>query len=456
MEQQKSMNQLTDGPLASSLLKFTLPFFLANVLQTLYGMVDTLVIGRFGSTAGVSAVATAVQLLNLVTFFCFGVCGGSTVLLGRSIGSRDDKEAARVVGNTIIDFAVISVIMTAFLFCTYGWLLQILNLPEEAVSEAHAYMRICCCGIPLIIGYNTVCAVLRAIGDSKSPLLFVFVACIFNIAGDLLFTGYFKMGAAGVAIATVAAQGISFLFSLIFIMKRGLPFAFSKKDIRFEGSVTGRMLKIGLPMGVQSIMVNVSFLFMTAIINAMGVNASAAMGIGDKIIGFAFMPQTAFSSSVAVVVSQNIGAGKPERALKAMWVSLAVCVGVELLFCGACQIWPHLFPSLFSNDAVVVELTGLYMRAYSFDALLTAIAFPVSGYLNGRGWTSYNMIQNLITSFLVRIPAAYIIAHQVWANLFYIGLGAVSSSVVSVAMLFIYLAVRLNREKRATLPEAGD
>ena len=432
-------NSLTEGPLVSSLIMFTIPFLLSNLLQTLYGTVDTLVIGNFGSTAGVSAVATGAQALSLITYFSFGLSSGATVLVSRYVGAGNDRSAAEVVGNTIIDFACLSLILTAITLAGYPMMLRLLNIPAEAVDEASDYMRICSLGIPLIIGYNTVGALLRATGDSKSPLLFVGIACVINIFGDLLLTGAFKMGAAGVAIATVAAQGLSFVFSLLFIMKKGLPFAFGVKDIRFSGRVTGSIAKIGVPMGVQSVLVNLSFMFITAIINAMGVTASAAMGIGDKITGFAFMPQSAFSASVAVVVSQNIGAGKPERTKKAMTVSVLICVVIASLFMAVCEMWPGLFPSMFSKDSDVIYMAGLYMRAYCIDSVLPSVTFCMSGYLNGCGKTTYNMAQNLIATFLVRVPATYLMSRLPNTDLFLIGLAAPISTVFSLAALIIYI-----------------
>ena len=439
MDTKLQQNPLTDGPLTKSLLWFTVPFLLSNLLQTLYGTVDTLVVGNFGSTAGVSAVATGAQTLSLVTFFTMGLSAGSTVLVGQYVGARDGKKAAEVVGNTIIDFTVLSLFMTAAMLLTYPLILTALNVPAEAMQEARKYMIICSCGIPLIVGYNTVCALLRAIGDSKSPLLFVGIACFVNIFGDLLLTGALHMGAAGVAIATVTAQGVSFIFSLIFIMKKGLSFPFSRHDIRFHRSVTGRIAKIGIPMGVQSILINLSFLFITSIINAMGLTASAAMGIGDKIIGFAFMPQSAFSSSVAVVVAQNIGAGKRDRAMRTVKVSILLCLVIELVFFAACQLFPNFFPALFSNDNEVIRMAGLYMRAYSFDAVLTAITFSYSGYLNGRGLTTFNMTQNLIATFLGRVPATWLLSKLPDTNLFLIGLASPFSTLISIILLLLYV-----------------
>lgn len=432
-------NNLTEGPLLPTILWFTLPFLLSNMLQTLYGTVDTLVIGNFGSAAGLSAVACGAQLLSLFTFFAIGLSSGGTVLIGQCIGAKDHERAAKIVGNIIIDFAVVGVVLMLIASIFSPVFLKVLNVPDEAMSEAIKYMRICSYGIPLIIGYNIVCAMLRAMGDSKSPLIFVGVACVVNIIGDLVLTGALGMGAVGVAIATVCAQGVSFLYSLFFIMRKGMVFEFSKSDIKFDTDTTSDIFKVGVPMGVQSILINLSFLFITAIINSMGLTASAAMGIGDKIVGFAFMPQSAFSASVSVIVAQNYGANQPKRAAKAVKYSIGICFGIEMIFLLVCVIFPSFFPSFFTDDAEVIKLAGQYMMAYSIDGILTSITFNMSGMLNGCGKTTYNMTQNLIATFLGRVPATYFLSKLPNTNLFLIGCAAPASTVLSIIMLGVYI-----------------
>lgn len=440
---------LTEGPIFSGLLWFTVPFLFSNLLQTLYGTVDTLVIGKFGASSGVSAVACGSQLLSMFTFLAIGLSAGGTVLVSQCIGSRDHSQGARIIGNLIIDFSVISLILTGVSLVFSSAFLSWLNVPQEAMEEAMTYMRICSMGIPLIIGYNIVCALLRAMGDSKSPLIFVGVACVVNIIGDVVLTGVLKMGVAGVAISTVSAQGLGFLFSLYFIMTRGMSFPFSRQNICFDWQTTVRIFKIGIPMGVQSILINISFMFITAIINSMGLTASAAMGIGDKIVGFTFMPQSAFSASVAVVVAQNYGANRMDRAYKAVYCAIGVCIAIEALFLGICLVMPSFMPSLFSNDDAVVAMAGLYMKAYSIDGVLTAISFNLSALLNGCGRTTFNMTQNLIATFLGRIPATWLFSKMASANLFLIGLAAPASTVLSIGMLLVYIRLWTARERKA-------
>ncbi|MBO5069941.1 MAG: MATE family efflux transporter, partial [Roseburia sp.] len=298
---------------------------------------------------------------------------------------------------------------------------------------------ICCLGIPLIIGYNTVCAILRGMGDSKSPLAFVAIACVVNIVGDLLLSGLFSMGAAGVAIATVVAQGISFLVGLIYLMKKGIGVPFSRADIQFSAAMSGRILKQGIPLAIKSILVNLSFMLITAIINAMGVTASAAMGVGDKIVSFAFLPQTSFSNSISVIVAQNMGAKKPERAKQATLYGMATCIVWSVCFLALSQLFPSALPALFTRDLAVQEMCGQYLKAYSLDGVLVSIVFCLSSMFTGCGRSTFTMVQDLVTTFLVRVPVTYFVSRISGITLFEIGLAAPAASVLGIVICLVYL-----------------
>ena len=430
---------LTEGPVVSTLLRFTVPFLLAKMLQTFYGTVDTLVIGNFGASSGVSAVSSGAGILAIVANFAIGLSSGGTVLVGQSIGAKNEKWGAKIVGNIIIVFSALSLVLLVASLLAYPVAIELLNVPPEAVEEAGNYLRICSLGIPLIIGYNIVCALIRAMGDSKSPLIFVGLACVINIIGDLVLTGVLGMGASGVAISTVVAQGFSFFYSLRFLMKLGMSFAFGRKDSRFDSKCAASIFKVGGPMGLQSILINLSFMFITAIINSMGVAASAAMGIGDKIVGIAFMPQGAFSASVSVMVSQNYGAKKMDRVEKTVKTAILTSVSFGVLVCFVSQLFPELMPSLFTKDKEVIVLAGQYMRAFSIDAILTSVTFCMSGMMNGCGKTTFNMTQNIISTFLGRVPATYLFSRLANTNLFIIGCAAPASTLLSLIMLGIYI-----------------
>lgn len=438
MSTKPKSSSFTGGAILPALFAFAVPTFLAMLLQTLYGTVDVLVIGNFGSTAGVSAVSTGSQILNLATFLISGFTTAATVLIGQYLGAGDHKSVARVIGGSIPVFAAISVLFAGIMVALYPTLLTVLNIPAEAMAEAKLYTLICCCGIPLIVGYNAVCAILRGMGDSKSPLVFVSIACVINIIGDLALTGWLGMGAAGVAIATVTAQGVSFLVSLAYLVRKGVGVPFHRGDIRLDAKLTRKLFQLGVPLAVQSVMINLSFLFITAIINAMGVTASAAMGVGDKITGFAFLPQTAFGQAVQVFAAQNVGAGKPERALKGMWYSAGVTALWGVAFFGICNLWPTLLPAAFTSDPAVIELTALYVSAYSLDVILTCLIFCMNGLLAGCGSAGFSMAANLLGSFAVRIPATFLLSRLPSVTLFHIGLAAPAASVVQILITLVY------------------
>lgn len=435
----ENKNPLIYGRLYPALIRFTIPFFLSSLLQNLYGTVDLLVVGNFSSKSTVSAVATGSQVMTLVTFFLLGLTTGATVLIGQFLGAKNYRTVAEVIGNSIFVFGGISILMTGIFFFLHPLILKLLYIPAQAAAAANTYTMICIIGIPLIVGYNTVCAILRGMGDSKSPLVFVAVACVVNIAGDLILSGLFHMGAAGVAISTVAAQGISFITALLYLKKKGIGIPFSKNDIRFSKNMAFRILKLGIPIGIKSILVNFSFMMITSIINAMGVTYSAAMGVGDKIIGFAFLPQSSFATSISVFVAQNMGARKPERAQKATIYGMATCIAIGCIFFVFSQLFPTVLPSLFTQDAEVQGMCGMYIKAYSYDAVLTSIVFCLSSMFTGCGKSTFTMLQDLASTFLVRVPVTYFVSRLTGATLFQIGLAAPVASIMGITACLIYL-----------------
>lgn len=446
-----SKNMLVEGKLYPSLIRFTIPFLLSSLLQNLYGTVDLLVIGNFSTKANVSAVATGAEIMALVTMFLLGLTTGATVLIGQFLGAKQEKTVAQVIGNSIFVFGGISILMMVIFLLAHPFLLQFLNIPAVAETSARTYTMICCLGIPLIVGYNSVCAILRGMGDSKSPLFFVAVACLVNIAGDLILSGALHMGAAGVAIATVTAQGISFMIALLHLKRKGLGVPFSKNDICFSGKMAKRIILLGIPIGIKSILVNLSFMLITSIINAMGVNYSAAMGVGDKIVGFAFLPQTSFSTSISVVVAQNMGAGKPERAKKATIYGMLTCVLCGLLFFVFSQVFPTVLPSLFTKDVIVQNMCGSYIKAYSYDCILTSIVFCLSSMFTGCGKSTFTMAQDLAATFFVRVPVTYFVSKMEGATLFQIGLAAPIASIMGIVICLLYL--KSGRWKRGMIIE---
>lgn len=431
------MNQkhsLTEGNILKSLLTFAVPVFFSLLLQALYGGADLLIVGRFADTVDVSGVATGSMLLSTVTNIITGLSMGITIAVGEKIGLKKERDAGKAIGAGIWLFAVFAVALTAFLAAGAPVLAGLLHAPEAAFVQTVRYIRICGAGAVFIVSYNVLGAVFRGIGDSKTPLLTVIIACLINIAGDLLLVAGFHMGTAGAAMATVAAQAVSVVISLILIRRRTLPFTFQKEDIHFEKQLIGKELKLGIPVGLQELLVGTSFLVIQTVVNSFGVTASAGIGVAEKVCVFIMLVPSAYMQSMSAFVAQNMGAGNPKRADRALLcgVSTAFCVG---LLMGVLTFFHgDIMAAMFSSDAAVIEAAHSYLKAYAIDCLLTSFLFCFIGYFNGREKTLFVMLQGLIGAFGVRIPIVWLVSRIPGATLFRIGLATPASSLVQVTL----------------------
>ncbi len=444
------MNQkhsLTEGNILKSLLTFAVPVFFSLLLQALYGGADLLIVGRFADTVDVSGVATGSMLLSTVTNIITGLSMGITVAVGEKIGLKKEREAGAAIGAGIWLFAVVSVCLTALLALGAPVFAGLLHAPEAAFIQTVRYIRICGAGAVFIVSYNVLGAIFRGIGDSKTPLFTVVIACIINIVGDLLLVAGLHMGAAGAAVATVLAQAVSVVISLCLIRRRKLPFTFQKEDIRFEQRIIAKELKLGIPVGVQEFLVGTSFLVIQTVVNSFGVTASAGVGVAEKVCVFIMLVPSAYMQSMSAFVAQNMGAGNPKRADKALicGVSTAFCVG--LLMCGLTFFHGNAMAALFSGDADVIAAAHSYLKAYAIDCLLTSFLFCFIGYFNGREKTLFVMLQGLIGAFGVRIPVVWLVSRIPGATLFQIGLGTPASSLVQV-ILCLGMFAWIHRAKR--------
>ncbi|MDD8048231.1 MAG: MATE family efflux transporter [Thomasclavelia sp.] len=433
-------NDLLKGNVFKTLIAFAIPFLLSNLLQILYGSADLFVVGRFATTADVSGVSIGSQTMTLFTQFILGLTTGITILLGRYYGSNKIRELSKTVGASIALFTILGAILTVVIYLFHSPLVLLMNTPKEALSNTKNYLSICSLGFIFIIGYNVVSAILRGIGNSKTPLLFVFIACVINVVLDFILVGGFRMGVAGAAIATVGAQGFSFLFSLIYLKKRGIGFRLYKEDISLSSKIN-TILKVGMPLGLQSALVSVSFLFITVVINGMGVVASAAVGVDEKLIEFLMLPSIAFGSAISTMVAQNVAANQLNRAKETTIDGIKICMIFACFVVTITQLFPHFFPSLFTSDYKVIEQASLYMRTYSIDCLCTSLMFCLNGYLNGQGATMFTMVHSLISSFTIRIPMTYLISTIPKISILYLGIAAPTSSIISLIMIVIYLRI---------------
>ena len=445
MEKQQE-NTFVQGKILQPLIVFALPVLFALFLQAMYGAVDLLIVGKFAAPADVSAVSTGSQIMMTLTNLVSSFAMGTTILLGQQIGCGERKNGGRTVGTAIVMFAVLAVAMTAVLVLLAPQISSIMNAPAEAFAKTVSYVRICGAGMLVIVAYNLIGCIFRGLGDSRTPLLTVAIACVCNIADDLLLCAGLGLGTAGAAIATVAAQVVSVVVSLAVIRKKELPFEMHRTDIRLHGKTLRRMAGLGAPIALQDLLVSVSFLIILAIVNAMGVTASAGVGVAEKVCAFIMLISSAFMQSISAFVAQNYGAGRMDRARKALHYGAAVSfvIGVGMFFLA--YFHGDLLAGIFSSDAEVIAAAADYLRAYAIDCLFTSIFFCYTGYYNGIGQTRFVMLQGIAGAFGVRVPVSYLISRTANATLFHIGLATSLSSIVQL-LLCLGFMVYLKRKK---------
>ena len=418
-----------------------MPVLGALILQAAYGAVDLLVVGRFGSTSGLSAVSTGSQVLNLVTFVVTQFAMGITVLIARYLGEKRPERIGAVIGGGAVVFTMMSVALFIAMVGFARPISVLMQAPEEAVDLTTSYVRICGAGIFFIVAYNLLSAIFRGLGDSKSPLLFVLVACIVNIIGDLILVAGLHMDAAGAAIATVTAQALSVVFAVMLLLKKDLPFAITKKDFRLNPQCR-KFLKIGLPLALQEFLTQISFLALCAFVNRLGLEASSGYGVACKIVNFAMLVPSSLMQSMASFVSQNIGAGKKKRAKQSMFTGIGVGLAVGCVVFVLVLFKGDVLCSAFSTDAAVIQNGFAYLKGFAPETLVTAIMFSMVGYFNGNNKTVWVMTQGLIQTLLVRLPLAYFMSIQPNASLTKIGLAAPVATTVGIVLnvgFFIYL-----------------
>lgn len=436
----------TEGKIMKSLIVFAMPVLMALFLQAMYGAVDLLIVGKFATPSDVSAVSTGSQIMMTLTNLISSFAMGTTILLAQQIGCGERKKGGKTVGTAIVMFAVIAVVMTVVLVIFAGQISSIMNAPDEAFDKTVEYVRICGGGMLVIVTYNLIGCIFRGLGDSKTPLVTVAIACVFNIAGDLVLCAMFNMGAKGAAIATVFAQVVSVVVSLFIISKKKLPFELSIKDIKIDSNSLKKMVGLGAPIAIQDLLVSVSFLIILAIVNSIGVIASAGVGVAEKVCAFIMLISSAFMQSISAFVAQNYGAGKLDRAKKALHYGavMSFVIGVCMFFIS--YFHGDVFAGIFSSDTDVIIAATNYLKAYAIDCMFTAVFFCYTGFYNGIGKTRFVMVQGIIGAFGVRVPVSYLMSLRSNATLFDIGLATPMSSILQLVLCLLYM-VYLRKKK---------
>lgn len=440
-KQNTEKNDFTQGSILKKLALFMLPILGALVLQAAYGAVDLLVVGRFGSTSGLSAVSTGSQVLNLVTFVVTQFAMGITVLIARYLGEKKPEQIGSVIGGAVVVFAVISAALFIVMVVFARPISILMQAPTEALDLTTSYVRICGSGIFFIVAYNLMAAIFRGLGDSKSPLLFVLVACIVNIFGDLFLVAGLHLDAAGAALATVFAQAVSVVCAVILLIKKKLPFSITRSDFGFN-SQCKKFLGIGLPLALQEFLTQVSFLALCAFVNRLGLEASSGYGVACKIVNFAMLIPSALMQSMASFVSQNVGAGNQKRAKKSMFTGISMGLVFGCLVFTLIMLKGDVLAGFFSTDTAVIQKGFDYLKGFAPETIATAVLFSMVGYFNGNNQTLWVMCQGLIQTLLIRLPMSYYMSIQPNASLTKIGLAAPTSTAVGIVLnvlFYIYL-----------------
>lgn len=422
---------LTKGSITGNIMSFSLPYMLAYFLQILYGLADLFVIGQYCGVDSTTAVSNGAQVMYMVTVVLIGLAMGTTVLTARSVGAKDNERTRQIVGNTISMFAIIAVVLMGVLLSLRSWIVGVMDTPSEAVSGMKSYMTVCFAGIPFIIAYNIIASIFRGLGDSRSPMYFVAVACAFNIVLDYVFIGFLGFGAMGAALGTTLSQMASVVFALFSIRRHRGVLDVGRKDLRLKKDVVKHILKIGLPVAMQDGFIQISFLAITVIANGRGLVDAAAVGIVEKFIGLVFIVPSAMLSTVSAISAQNIGAGKMPRAVSTMRRAMLITTVYGTVCAVVLQFIPNLAVGIFTDDAQVLAQGSDYLRGYVWDCIFASIHFCFSGFFTACGYSIISFVHNSISIVSARIPLAWLSSRLYPDTLYPMGLSTCTGSIVS-------------------------
>lgn len=441
---------LTTGNVFRTVVYFSMPYLLSYLLQTLYGLADMFIIGRFGNVSSTTAVSIGSQIMHMLTVMIVGLAVGATVMIGRSVGARKEEETAQYIGNTVTLFLSISVVLMVVLVVLVRPIAGIMSTPAEAVEGTVHYLTICFIGIPFIVAYNVISSVLRGMGDSKSPMYFIAIACVINIVLDFIFIGGLQLDAAGAALGTTISQAMSVVVALVVLRRGKLEVSLKKRNFKPKKKEMGEILKVGVPVALQDGFIQISFIAITIFVNRRGLTDAAAVGIVEKIIGILFLMPSSMMSTVSALAAQNIGAGKYDRAKQVMKYALLITETYGVIVVILTQIFAVPMVGLFTKDAVVALSGSGYLRSYSFDCIIAGIHFCMGGYFYASGLSIVSFVHNVVSILAARIPLSYFAAVHFKNTLFPMGCAAPIGSLISV---FICVGVYIWMQKKEKRPE---
>ena len=428
---------LTHGSVLKNIIFFSLPYLLSYFLQTLYGLADLYIIGQFNGTNQITSVSIGSQIMHMITVMIVGLAMGTTVTIGQAIGAKHQKKAANIIGNTATLFMLLSIIITFLLLLTRHNIVSVMSTPPESVKGTTDYLTVCFIGIPFITAYNIISSIFRGMGDSKSPMYFIAIACAFNIVLDYIFIGSMDLGPAGAALGTTIAQTISVIIAFIMISKKKQELSLTKECFKPFAPIISQILRIGIPVSVPDGFIQISFILITIIVNRRGVNDAAAVGIVEKIISFVFLVPSSMLSAVSAISAQNIGAGKPKRAEQTLHYAILICICFGAVISTTVQFKSEAIIALFDKNPQVIALGSQYIKSYIFDCIFAGMHFSFSGYFCALGKSGISFLHNSLSIILVRIPGAYLMSKWFPYTLFPMGLAATTGSLLSVIICVI-------------------
>lgn len=447
----KKQTDFTVGSIPKHLLAFSWPMFLGNLLQTLYNTVDSIWVGRFLGPDALGAVSVGFPIIFALVSLVMGISMATTVMVSQFFGAKQDKLVQKTIQNSLLLLCAGGVIFSFIGVIFHRQLLQMINTPQELVADASAYLTIFLSGLIFMFLYNIFGAIMRGLGDSQTPLVYLAYATFLNIILDpIMIFGIGpvpKMGVAGAALATVISQALSAVLGLRYMFKNDL--IGSWKGFQPDWEIIGKTFKIGLPAGIQQSVVSMGHIVVNSLINSFGRVVVAAFAAAAKLEGFAFMPIMSLSFAASAVAGQNLGADKPQRAHKTLYWSVVIVVAISLLVGFFLFLSPKLWLSVFTDDPNVLAEGSMYLRILAFSYIPFGVMFMINGLLRGAGDTLATMITSIFSLWLVRVPLAYYLARTV-------GLGsrgvwiAMATSPLS-GLAFSYLYYRTGRWQRAVV-----
>lgn len=430
--------ELLSGNVSKALLKFSVPVFLSMLIQTLYSTVDMVIIGYFMGKDSISAVSVGGLIVYVAQVFITGFISGASILIARYVGEKSLEKVRRIIGSSILFFLLVTLAMMIIMLTSCRGFARIMNTPQESFKQTIIYVSICAIGLCFNVAFNLTSAIFRGIGDSKSPFYFAIYSCCFNIAGDIFLVAGLRMGVAGAAIATIAAQAFSAVISIVSLKRKKFMQEFKKSSISLKGN-HGEILtivKLGLPLGLQDALIQLSFVLIQRVVNGMGIDYSASYGVGIKILGYILLVPTTFMITLSTFVSQNIGARQLKRTKQGLSSGIRISAIVGVLAYALVFFQGDTLSHFFVPDQAAVTLSAQFLKGIAIDGVTLSFLYCLCGYFNGFGKSRFVMIQGILGAFLIRVPLAYLF--KGYHSIFLIGLATPCSSFIQLLLCLFY------------------